>query len=119
MSFFTDGRLRRHLEIVEKELAAAIEQTHARAGTVLVQDPSNGEILAMASWPKFNPNAPGGSPAEARMNRAIGLPPVRFQPDEGSRRARYLAARSRLLGLSLHRTAGSTSCASRSRSSCS
>jgi cell division protein FtsI (penicillin-binding protein 3) len=58
--------------IAEKELATAIEQTHARAGTVLVQDPSNGEILAMASWPKFNPNAPGGSPAEARMNRAVG-----------------------------------------------
>src|SRR6266581_128075 len=58
--------------IGEKELAAAIEETHAKAGTVLVEDPSNGEILAMASWPKFNPNAPGGSPAEARMNRAVG-----------------------------------------------
>jgi cell division protein FtsI (penicillin-binding protein 3) len=58
--------------IVEKELATAIEQTHAKTGTVLIQDPSNGEILAMASWPKFNPNAPGSSPAEARMNRAVG-----------------------------------------------
>jgi cell division protein FtsI (penicillin-binding protein 3) len=58
--------------IAEKELATAIEQTHAKAGTVLVQDPSNGEILAMASWPKFNPNAPGGSRPEARMNRAVG-----------------------------------------------
>src|SRR5262249_43138043 len=37
--------------IVEKELGAAIRQTHARAGTVIVQDPANGEILAMASWP--------------------------------------------------------------------
>lgn len=58
--------------IAEKELDAAIEATRAKAGTVLVEDPSNGEILAMASWPKFNPNAPGGSPAEARMNRAVG-----------------------------------------------
>ena len=58
--------------IAEKELATAIEETHARAGTVLVEDPSNGEILAMAGWPKFNPNAPAGSPAEARMNRAVG-----------------------------------------------
>src|SRR5437879_2962689 len=58
--------------IAEKELAAAIEDTHAKAGTVLVEDPSNGEILAMASWPKFNPNAPGGSRPEARMNRAVG-----------------------------------------------
>jgi cell division protein FtsI (penicillin-binding protein 3) len=58
--------------IAEKELAAAIAQTRARAGTVLVQDPSNGEILAMASWPTFNPNAPGDSSADARMNRAVG-----------------------------------------------
>lgn len=58
--------------ITEKELARAIEETHAKAGTVLVEDPSNGELLAMASWPKFNPNAPAGSPAEARMNRAVG-----------------------------------------------
>ena len=58
--------------IAEKELARAIEETHAKAGTVLVEDPSNGELLAMASWPKFNPNAPAGSPAEARMNRAVG-----------------------------------------------
>ena len=58
--------------VAEKELATAIAETHARAGTVLVENPSNGEILAMASWPKFNPNAPGGSPPEARMNRAVG-----------------------------------------------
>ena len=58
--------------IADKELAAAIKQTHAKAGTVLVQDPNDGEILAMASWPKFDPNAPANSPGEARMNRAIG-----------------------------------------------
>ena len=57
--------------MAEKELAAAIEQTHAKAGTVIVQDPSNGEILAMANWPTFNPNAPGDSPPEARVNRAV------------------------------------------------
>jgi cell division protein FtsI (penicillin-binding protein 3) len=57
--------------IAEKELAAAIEQTHAPAGTVIVQNPSNGQILAMANWPTFNPNAVGDSPGEARMNRAV------------------------------------------------
>ncbi len=57
--------------IAEKELAAAIQQTHAPAGSVIVQDPRNGEILGMANWPTFNPNAPGDSPPEARMNRAI------------------------------------------------
>jgi len=58
--------------IAEKELATAISETHAKAGTVIVQDPNNGQVLAMASWPKFDPNAPGSSPVEARMNRAIG-----------------------------------------------
>jgi cell division protein FtsI (penicillin-binding protein 3) len=57
--------------IAEKELAAAIRQTHAPAGSVIVQNPWNGQILAMANWPTFNPNAPGDSPAAARMNRAV------------------------------------------------
>lgn len=57
--------------IAERELAAAIATTHAMAGTVIVQNPSNGEILALASWPKFNPNAATNVPAEARMDRAV------------------------------------------------
>jgi len=57
--------------IAEKELAAAIQRTRAPAGAVVVQNPSNGEILAMANWPTFNPNAAASSPPEARMNRAI------------------------------------------------
>src|SRR5438876_1175304 len=39
--------------IAERELAAAVAKTRAIAGTVIVQDPSNGQILAEASWPKF------------------------------------------------------------------
>jgi len=57
--------------MAERELAAAIEQTGSKAGTVIVQDPSNGEILAMANWPTFNPNAPAESKPESRENRAI------------------------------------------------
>jgi cell division protein FtsI (penicillin-binding protein 3) len=57
--------------IAERELAAAIEKTHAIAGTVIVQDPNTGALLALANWPKFNPNAAADAPAEARMNRAI------------------------------------------------
>jgi cell division protein FtsI (penicillin-binding protein 3) len=57
--------------IAERELAAAIEKTHAPAGSVIVQDPNSGAILALANWPKFNPNAATNSPDEARMNRAI------------------------------------------------
>jgi len=57
--------------IAERELALAIAQTRALAGTVIVMNPNNGEILAMANWPKFNPNKPGESSGEARMNRAV------------------------------------------------
>ncbi|HXY00280.1 MAG TPA: penicillin-binding transpeptidase domain-containing protein [Candidatus Limnocylindrales bacterium] len=57
--------------IAERELAAAIEKYHAPAGSVILQDPNSGAILAMANWPKFNPNAAVDVPAERRMNRAI------------------------------------------------
>jgi cell division protein FtsI (penicillin-binding protein 3) len=57
--------------IAERELAAAIAKTHALAGTVMVMNPNTGEILALANWPKFNPNAANEAPAEARMNRAV------------------------------------------------
>jgi cell division protein FtsI (penicillin-binding protein 3) len=58
--------------IAERELAAAITKTHAMAGTVVVMNPNNGELLAVANWPTFNPNAASpGMPAEFRMNRAV------------------------------------------------
>ena len=42
--------------IAEHELAAAMEQTRAEAGTVIVQNPHTGEVLALANFPTFNPN---------------------------------------------------------------
>jgi cell division protein FtsI (penicillin-binding protein 3) len=57
--------------IAERELAAAIAKTHAMAGTVIVQNPNNGAILALANWPKFNPNSANEAKAEARMDRAV------------------------------------------------
>ena len=57
--------------IAERELGAAIAKTRAIAGTVVVMNPSTGEILALANWPKFNPNAASDAPAEARMNRGV------------------------------------------------
>ena len=57
--------------IAERELAAALAKTHALAGTVVVMNPNDGEILALANWPKFNPNAATEASAEARMNRAV------------------------------------------------
>jgi len=57
--------------IAERELAAAIVKTHAIAGTVIVQNPTNGAILALANWPKFNPNSPNDVRADSRMDRAV------------------------------------------------
>jgi cell division protein FtsI (penicillin-binding protein 3) len=42
--------------IAERELQTAMEQTHAEAGTVIVENPRTGEILALANQPTFNPN---------------------------------------------------------------
>ena len=41
---------------VEYELARAIEEYNATGGTIIVSDPRNGDILAMASNPSFDPN---------------------------------------------------------------
>ena len=56
--------------IAEKELARAIQDTHAKSGTVIVENPISGELLAVANWPTFNPNAAKDSPPEARVDRA-------------------------------------------------
>jgi cell division protein FtsI (penicillin-binding protein 3) len=57
--------------IAERELAAAMLKTHALAGTVVVMNPNNGELLAVANWPTFNPNLAMGTASDARMNRAV------------------------------------------------
>jgi cell division protein FtsI (penicillin-binding protein 3) len=57
--------------IAQRELLTAIEKTRAMAGSVIVMNPNSGEILAMANWPRFNPNAASEAPAESRMNRAV------------------------------------------------
>jgi cell division protein FtsI (penicillin-binding protein 3) len=42
--------------IAEQALDAAMEKTHALSGTVIVENPHTGEILALANSPTFNPN---------------------------------------------------------------
>jgi cell division protein FtsI (penicillin-binding protein 3) len=57
--------------IAERELRAGIDAHHAAAGTAVIMDPHTGEILALANWPTFNPNAFGRSDENARRNRAV------------------------------------------------
>ncbi len=42
--------------LVQEELQKTIDAYNAREGSVLVMNPSNGEILAMATLPTFDPN---------------------------------------------------------------
>jgi cell division protein FtsI (penicillin-binding protein 3) len=42
--------------IIERELEVAMQQTHAEAGTIVVENPKTGEILGLANRPTFNPN---------------------------------------------------------------
>src|SRR5215469_12870092 len=57
--------------IAEKELARAIAETHAVHGTVVVQNPNNGELLAVANWPTFDANNAGAYSDDTRMDRAV------------------------------------------------
>ncbi|TAM80637.1 MAG: PASTA domain-containing protein [Acidobacteria bacterium] len=57
--------------IAERSLALTVAKYHAAGGTVIVQNPSNGEILAMANQPTFNPNDYQKFPATDRINRAV------------------------------------------------
>ena len=57
--------------VAERELREGVAENRAAGGTAVVMDPRNGEILALANWPTFNPNAYRDSRPEAQRNRAI------------------------------------------------
>lgn len=57
--------------IAESELARGVQEARAESGTVIAIRPSTGEILAMASYPTYNPNNPSTAAPELVRNRAI------------------------------------------------
>ena len=57
--------------IVERELRTGVLQKGADGGSAVVLDPHTGEILALASYPTYNPNAFNGASDLARRNRAV------------------------------------------------
>ncbi len=61
----------------ERELNAAMKTYEAIGGSIVVVDPTSGEIMAMASAPGFNPNDYSVADPDARRNRAVA---DRFEP---------------------------------------
>ena len=57
--------------IVEKALADGLARTHAKGGSVVVQDPNTGQLLAVANWPTFDPNNAHAYPPDDFIDRAV------------------------------------------------
>lgn len=57
--------------IAERELADGLRKTEAKAGTVVMMEPSTGKVLAMASYPEYNPNAFSRYKPYQWRNRAV------------------------------------------------
>lgn len=57
--------------IAERELEKAVRENGAKRGCVILMDPMNGEILAMANYPRYDPNHYNDYPVENRKNWTI------------------------------------------------
>ncbi len=57
--------------IAERELAKMFEKTSAKGASIVVIDPKNGDILALANLPNYDLNEVSKRPVESISNRAI------------------------------------------------
>ncbi|EEA00697.1 Peptidoglycan glycosyltransferase [Burkholderia sp. H160] len=62
---------RRIQQLAYTQLKAAVAQHHAEAGSVVVLDARNGEILALANYPSFDPNDRTRLSGRQLRNRAV------------------------------------------------
>jgi cell division protein FtsI (penicillin-binding protein 3) len=57
--------------ITDRELAAGVENAHARAGTAIVMESDTGRILALSNYPPFNCNTYSKYEPDLWRNRAV------------------------------------------------
>ncbi|MFY9470348.1 MAG: penicillin-binding protein 2, partial [Solirubrobacterales bacterium] len=65
-----DSQLQMQAEGVLARLGARFQP---KGSTAIVMDPQNGEVLAMANWPKLDANDPTEADPAAQQNRALGF----------------------------------------------
>ena len=64
--------------VAEREVKKMVEEHHGHWGSVVAMDPKNGDILALANFPTFNPNDPASKEEmKSREDLAVTAP---FEP---------------------------------------
>ena len=58
---------------VERVLADVGETYRPRGATAIVMNPNDGEVLALANWPRVDANKPSTAPSYAVQDRAVGF----------------------------------------------
>jgi cell division protein FtsI (penicillin-binding protein 3) len=57
--------------LAQQALRRAVEENHAKAGTIVAMDPRTGDVYAMASYPWFDPNRFVEVDSDRYRNRAV------------------------------------------------
>lgn len=71
-------------QLAEIALSEAIDESESEAGQIIVMDPRNGEILAMAAWPTLDPNDYEPWLLKAEDDESAITPAVAAQFEPGS-----------------------------------